>query len=425
MSIVGRSTLNMATVVLLALLASLAQAQSVQSGEMEDILKIVSADVQKNFYDPHMKGLDWPALTEEARRNIRASTNMGKMILAIVAMLDKLDDSHTYFIPPRLTQRADFGFSARPYGNDVRVYEIGNKGPAAKAGLELGDKIISLNGIPVGRNNFSEIFLLLQAVVPATTLDAEVLATTGQVHLMHIPAHMIVTQEHQYLDSVWRVADQQRARDVHVAFKHKDYGDGLTYVGIPSFHSMPAETLSAVKKAEHARALILDLRGNHGGFMDSLVEFLAFFSQKPGVLAKRVGRSKSEDLEVKPQYSGFNGTIIVLVDSDSASAAELAARHLQSNYKAHVVGDRTSGKVNEGHLIIDKIGARFVLPFGVVVTDAKLVMPDGEELEGHGVIPDSVCIPTPEDLREKRDPCLDQAVTLAKKAIAGNPAKAN
>jgi C-terminal processing protease CtpA/Prc len=52
-----------------------------------------------------------------------------------------------------------------------------------------------------------------------------------------------------------------------------------------------------------------------------------------------------------------------------------------------------------------------------MVTHAKLVMSDGGELEGHGVIPDSLCIPTPEDLRQKNDPCLDQAIALAKKSL--------
>jgi C-terminal processing protease CtpA/Prc len=116
---------------------------------------------------------------------------------------------------------------------------------------------------------------------------------------------------------------------------------------------------------------------------------------------------------------------VVLVDSDSASAAELAARHLQVNYKALVIGDRTSGKVNEGHVIPERIGARFVMPFAVVVTDAKLVMPNGEELEGRGVVPDSQCVPTPEDLQQRRDPCLDRAIALAKATLQEKPPPAN
>ncbi len=426
MKVPVRHCIRICAVILISFLTAQAtRAQNVQRGEMEDILKIVSADVQKDFYDPNMKGLDWPALTEETRQRIRSSNNTGQMILAIFSLLSKLGDSHTYFVPPRLTQEADFGFKARSYGDDVRVYDVMEKGPAAKSGLGVGDKILSLNGIPVDRSNIAEVLPLIENVVPATALDIETISSGGQPRKLHIPAHMIITQEHQYLDSVWRAADRQRARDVHVHFSHKDYGEGVTYVVVPSFDGPPDATYSAVKEAEHSRALVLDLRGNHGGWGETLLAFLSFFSAQPRLLAKKVLRSQSEDLTIKPQYSGFNGSIVVLVDSDSASAAELAARHLQLSYKALVVGDRTSGKVNEGHVILEKIGARFVMPFAVVVTEAKLVMPDGQELEGQGVVPDSQCLPTPEDLQQRRDPCLDRAIALAKKTLLEKSPQAN
>jgi carboxyl-terminal processing protease len=396
--------------------------QSVQRGEVEDILKIVSTDVQKNFYDPRLKGLDWAALTEETRQHIEASKNTGQMFLAIISLLDKLQDSHTYFVPPPLTQQADFGFRARPYGSDIRVYNVVSKGPADKAGVALGDKIMSLNGIAIDRANFSEILHLLESVVPAATVDAEVVSAGGQSRTIHFPAHMILRQEHQYYDSVWRVADRQRAMDMHVNFSHKDYGDGIAYVAVPSFNDRPDLTYAAVKKAEHARVLILDLRGNHGGWRDTLLSFLGFFNRQPQLLVRRVFRSRTEDEVIEPQQSGFSGSVIVLVDSDSGSAAELAARHLQLTYKAPVVGDNTAGKVNDGYVLREKIGARFITPFAVVVTDAKLVLPDGGELEGHGVVPDVKCIPTAQDLLQQRDPCLDQALDLARQlTVAKSP----
>ena len=56
----------------------------------------------------------------------------------------------------------------------------------------------------------------------------------------------------------------------------------------------------------------------------------------------------------------------MLVDSDTASGAELAARYLQLSGKAVILGDLTSGMVNEGHLIPEKIGAGFVMPFATM-----------------------------------------------------------
>jgi C-terminal processing protease CtpA/Prc len=391
--------------------------QSVQRGEWEDVLKLVSADVQKNFYDPGMKGLDWSALTDETRQRIRASGNVGQMILAVSSLLDRLQDSHTYFIPPRLTAYSDFGFKAKAYGNDVRVYEIDKKGPADKAGLHVGDAILSINGVAVDRSNAQEVLRIVRAVVPSTTLDLTVSSSGAQARTVQIPAHIITTQPHQYIDSVWRVADLQRARDVRVNFSHKEYENDISYVAIPSFRASPDVTYSEIEKAKHARVLVLDLRGNLGGFVETVVEFLGFFTDHPTVLAKKVSRSQSQDLMVNPRNSGFGGSTIVLVDADSASGAELVARYLQLTGKATVLGDSTSGMVNEGQLIPEKIGAGFVMPFATMVTNAKLVMSNGEELERRGVIPDEQCVPTAQEIIQGADPCLKKALALAKKQL--------
>jgi carboxyl-terminal processing protease len=370
--------------------------------------------VQKNFYDPQLKGLDWAALVEETRQRINTSNDAGQMLLAVSALLSQLQDSHTYFVPPRLTAQADFGFKARAYGNDVRVYEITKKGPAEKAGLQAGQTILSLNGVPLDRHNLRLVLRLVTRVVPARTLELQVASPGAQPLSVRIPARLITTREHQYLDSVWRVVDEQRARDVHVNFSHREYGSAVSYVGIPSFTASPDVTYSEISRARHAHALILDLRGNAGGWEQTMMTFMGFFTEVPDVLARRVSRSETQDLTIKPRNSGFRGSIIVLVDSDTASAAELATRYLQLSHKAVVVGDVTSGMVSQGRVIQEKIGARWVMSFATVVTTAKLVMPNGEELEGRGVVPDVPCLPSPEDLVRGVDPCLDKAIALAK-----------
>jgi len=405
---------------LLAALAAItehSEGQSVQRGEWDDILKLVSADVQKNFYDPGMKGLDWPALTDETRQRIKASSNVGQMILAVSSLMDRLQDSHTYFIPPPLSAHSDFGFKAKAYGDDVRVYEIDKKGPADKAGLQVGEAILSLNGVTLDRTNAREILRIVTAIAPAVSIDLTVASSGAQRRTVHIPAHITNTQQHQYIDSVFRVADQQRARDVRVNFSYKEYENEISYIAIPSFRASPDVTYSEISRAKHSRVLVLDLRGNLGGFEETVVAFLGFFADRPTVLAKRVSRSQSQDVMVNPRNSGFGGSTVVLVDSDTASGAELAARYLQLSGKAVILGDLTSGMVNEGHIIPEKIGAGFVMPFATMVTSAQLVMPNGEELEGRGVIPDERCVPTAQEIIQGADPCLAKALALAKKQL--------
>ena len=108
----------------------------------------------------------------------------------------------------------------------------------------------------------------------------------------------------------------------------------------------------------------------------------------------------------------------MLADSHSASAAEVVARILQMTKRATIIGDVTAGKVNRGHVYGGIGGAVYVIPFGVSITVSRGVMPDGLELEGRGVTPDLKCLPTEEDLRSAKDPCLDRALELARDAAS-------
>ena len=123
--------------------------------------------------------------------------------------------------------------------------------------------------------------------------------------------------------------------------------------------------------------------------------------------------------ELKPQLAKtrggntFSGKIIVLVDSDSASAEELFARVMQLENRGQVIGDRTSGSVMEARGQSRSLGADTKVFYSFSVTDADLIMKDGKSLEHNGVIPDEVALPSAQDLAEGRDPVLARAAELA------------
>jgi len=98
--------------------------------------------------------------------------------------------------------------------------------------------------------------------------------------------------------------------------------------------------------------------------------------------------------------------VIVLVDSESASAAEIFARVMQLEKRATVVGDHTSGSVMEA---TDYYYASSGVDYGVEISVANLIMTDGKSLEHLGVNPDEILLPKLADLESGSDPVLSHA----------------
>ncbi len=165
--------------------------------------------------------------------------------------------------------------------------------------------------------------------------------------------------------------------------------------------------------------MILDLRGNPGGYVKTLEQLTGRLFDRDVKIADLKERKSTKPSIAKKRKTPFMGRIVALVDSESGSAAEILARVLQLEERGKVLGDRTSGSVMMGamqmsavELISSGIDEVRILPYGFSVTLADVIMKDGKSLERVGVVPDEVMVPTQEDLAAGRDPVLARAAAL-------------
>jgi C-terminal processing protease CtpA/Prc len=135
-----------------------------------------------------------------------------------------------------------------------------------------------------------------------------------------------------------------------------------------------------------------------GGFFDHDVK-----------IADRVQRKESKPQIAKPIHHVFDGKLIVLVDSESASASELFARVMQIEKRGVVLGDHSSGSVMEATHYQYQLGTDTVVFYGASITDVDLIMTDGTSLEHVGVEPDKLLIPSAGAIAAGRDPVLAYA----------------
>ncbi len=390
-----------------------------ERGRMEDVMDVVARDVQKNFYDPSLKGADWTTITERARQRIRQADHLGDMLGAIASVPYQLNDSHTYFIPPGRSARVDYGFEAKPFGKDILVYKVNKDGLAIKADLRLGDRLVAMGGFAAKRENFFEMTRYFEFLNPVNELTLEVIRGNEAPRTIKIPARIEQRGKGYLMDynEIRRMIDAAEP-----IYKHGNYPGNVGYLKLRAFMLSTGDVDSMVNKVKSSNAVIIDLRGNGGGARDTLSSLAGHFTDQPYEMANQVGRDKTEALRVKTQRPQITVPVFVIIDSESASAAEMFARDLQIRKKATVLGDTSSGRVNMAKIFWENIGAYDRVGFGIEIAVSRVLMENGDELENHGVTPDEFCIPTAQDLHEEKDPCLDRVLEMARTA-ASHPAQ--
>ncbi|HKY04023.1 MAG TPA: S41 family peptidase, partial [Blastocatellia bacterium] len=197
--------------------------------------------------------------------------------------------------------------------------------------------------------------------------------------------------------------------------RHRYYevGDDTLIWKMPAFDITEEQVGDMMEKVRKRKSLILDMRGNAGGYETTLLRMVGHLFDRDVKIGEIRGRKETKPLIAKSRGGrSFSGKLVVLVDSGSASSAEILARVVQLEKRGTVIGDRTSGSVMRARFEQYKSGIDLIFYYGVAVTIADFIMPDGKSLEGAGVTPDELLLPKATDLAAGRDIALARAAQL-------------
>ena len=382
------------------------------------ILEAISKGIQNLYYDPKMRGLDWNAVVANGRDKITQSNSMNEALTQIALAVSALNDSHTVFVPPARPYRLDFGIDYR-FWNRCFVMHVRPGSDAEAQGLKRGAEILKLNGLAPNRQNFFNIEYLTYTLDPKPEMHLEVRYRSGEQQDLKIKAKLTTSPDIAYRPGAGVLYDVIRSSEDEFHRMRPQiarFGD-VSVIRLPWFYYPPSrfysgpgvsdEFFDIPDKIRKNQAVIIDLRGNPGGAVDTLKDFVGMFFDHEVKLYNKVERKKTSPEVAKGQgHRAFSGKIVVLVDSESASAAEIFARVMQLEKRAIVIGDHTSGSVMEA---TSYYYASSGVDYGAEVTIANLIMTDGKSLEHLGVSPDEVQLPKLADLESGSDPVMAHA----------------
>jgi carboxyl-terminal processing protease len=391
------------------------------------ILDVIHSDIKKNYYDPSFHGIDLETRFKAAEENIKKAVSLNEILGIIAATVMDLKDSHTYFVPPRRTARVEHGWEMRMIGDKAFIVAVQPGTDAETKGLQPGDRVISVEGVAVTRQNLPNLQYIFYRLAPRPAMILQVEKPNGQRRALTVAARVyegkLVTnlQTGMASDRMDLIREDENLARL---YRHRFYEmEDVIIWKMPQFDLEETQIKEMIDKARKRKALMLDLRGNSGGSEKTLLSLIGNLFDHDVKIGELKRRSEAKPLVARTRGpNAFTGTVVVLIDGDSGSASEIFARVMQQEKRGVVIGDRSAGLVMRGKSYDHQFGQDLVFFYGMVVTDADLINADGKSLEHVGVMPDEVMLPTADDLAAGRDPVLAHAAKLA--GLALTPEKA-
>ncbi len=382
---------------------------------VQQMLRNAHDEVKKNYYDTKFHAIDWDAKYHEFDEKLKQIATLGQGFSMVAGLMMTLNDSHTFFLPPPRPVRVDYGFRLQMVGDRAFIARV-RPGTDAESKVHPGDEVIAYNSFLVNRDSLWKMNYYYNRLSPLPGSVLVLKDPAGQQREVKVEAK--VKQLKRVLDltqgtDLLQLVREAENADHQVRQRYVEIGEVMIWK-MPEFVLNDTEVAHMFGIVRKHNALVLDLRGNPGGAVETLERMLGSVFDHDVKIADRIGRK-----ELKPQTAkthgkdSFDGKLVVLIDSDSASASELFARTVQLEKRGTVIGDRSSGSVMEAKRYSEAEGADTKIFYSFSVTDADLIMKDGKSLEHVGVVPDEVVLPTARDLAEAKDPALVRAAELA------------
>ena len=351
--------------------------------------------VKQSYAEPHLNDQNWHRWK---RRYINKITDIDDAYVAINTMLASLNDPYSRLLSKEEFLEQNNSIESKMYGIGVNIASVAGKiyivnvikgSPADSSGLKQGDMLVSVDNHQIKGKSIFQVAQYIKGALNETVT-------------------LVILREGQKLTKKIKRAEI-KVKTVECAKLDKDTG----YIHIISFigNDTPLEFINALNKVKDTKGLILDLRGNTGGLFQNAV-FVSNLFLKSGDIVSVIGRDGlSNSYKVQTGEFVYDKPLVVLVDSDSASASEIVSGALKDNNRAKIVGTKTFGKG-----VVQKI---YALPnqMGMNLTIAKYLTPSGTDINEKGIEPDYEVTFTRDDVNKNFDRQLEFAKNLIAKQI--------
>ena len=317
---------------------------------------------------------------------------------AISGMVSSLGDPYTVFLKPSDNDALSSDLSGQFEGigaelimnnNQVTVIAPLAASPAEKAGIKARDVILEVNGLSVESMSLDEVISKIRGKAGTEVKLKIVHAGSDQ------PQEITVIRQNIKVNSVTYNTISVSGKKIAV-IKISQFGDDTVSL---------ADKYANQLKSDGVSGIILDLRNNPGGYLDSSISVASLLLPKDKVVVSEVDKNNSKtDYKADGNSLLLDYPLVVLVNGGSASAAEILTGAIKDNNRGEIIGEKTFGKGCVQQIEPLSGGA------ALKVTIANWLTPNGSQINKIGITPDIV-VAAPTDSSSTVDPQMDKAKT--------------
>ncbi len=405
-----------------------AASHSLTPKEREEVFEKVWKAVDEHYYDPAFGGVNWQEVRTRYLPLVQAAKDDKTFYSMVDRMTAELHDAHTRFSSPeqwenrKKHQGVSIGFRAGYVEGKVVVLDVLPDSNAARAGVEAGMIVTALNGQPIAE----KLAEGEKIVLPSSTERVTKLRVLGNTFSGALETPFVASLQRADGSSLEvNYARQTLSNAPHVI--SAKLASGFGYIRFDEFQpALVKDFKASVENLRTSPGIILDLRRNRGGVGATLEAMAGFFFDKKTLFERRMSRKQvtasehdghhSSEQQVYIGRSGtliYPGPLVILLSEYSASATEVFSAGMQDSGRATIVGSPSCG------CVLGITHDRDMKGGGVLeISEILWFSPKDRKLEGEGIIPDRVAMPTIVSLQHKRDVVLEEGETVLRQVIA-------
>lgn len=319
---------------------------------------------------------------------------------AIQGMLRSLDPHSTYLNPDvyqqvRVQMEGEYGglgIEVQMENGVVKVVSPIDDTPAALAGIQGGDFITHIDGLPIVGKTLTEAVKQMRG--PIGSAIKITVVREGET----APFDIDITREKILVQSV----------------RHRIEDETIGYIRVTTFNMQSGEGVEKAIRSiidelgDDLDGVVLDLRNNPGGLLDEAIRISDAFLDRGEIVSTRGRRRQNNNRWYATSGDMLDGVpVVVLVNAYSASASEIVAGALQDHRRAVILGDKTFGKGTvQSEIRLGRKGEQ-----AIRLTTARYFTPSGASIQERGVEPDiEVILPAQRKLKARREADLQNHI---------------